>query len=162
MKKILILSLALLLIGVCTNAQTFFGPLDKAVTTKQLVQIRKSDTVITAYTAKPVVIFRPAVSATAFLIELGGDNPVTKPFSGVGFGVSVGSYTTDSEGNPWCRYALNGSLWTSMQLDDPTKTHMGLSVTGEFLNRWVGLGPVVYLDAGKVKWGIAVNVSYRF
>lgn len=159
MKKILMLA-ALLFVGVGLSAQNFFGPLDKAVKTKQLV-VAKADNVTLA-DVKPVIVFRPAWSITGVLIELGGDNPVSKPLSGMGFGVSAGSYTTDAAGNPWCRYAINGSLWTSLQLDDPTNTHMGISVTAEFLNRFVGLGPVAYLDAGKVKWGIAVNVSYRF
>lgn len=158
MKKIVIL-FCLLLVGVGINAQNFFGPLDRAVKEKQIV-VAKSDNVPVS-TLKPVFIFRPAWNVTAVLIELGKD-PVSKPLSGTGFGVSGGSYTTDANGNPWCRYAINGSLWTSLQLDDPTQTHMGVSVTGEFLNRFVGIGPVAYLDAGKVKWGIAVNVSYRF
>lgn len=159
MKKTLLLA-SLLFIAVGLSAQNFFGPLDKAVKEKQLV-VAKADNVTMA-DVKPVFIFRPAVSATAVLIDFSGDNPATQTFSGVGLGVSYGSYTVDSNGDPWCRYAVNGSLWTSMKLDDPTQTHMGVSVTGEFLNRWVGLGPVVYLDSGKVKWGIAVNVSYRF
>lgn len=159
MKKIAILT-CLLLVGVGINAQNFFGPLDRAVKDKQLVVAKADNEPVS--TLKPVFVFRPAVSATAVLIDFSGENPATKPFSGVGFGVSAGSYTTDSDGNPWCRYAVNGSLWTSLQLDDPTQTHMGVSVTAELLNRFIGLGPVLYLDAGKVKWGVAVNVSYRF
>ena len=159
MKKILMLA-ALLFVGVGLSAQNFFGPLDKAVKEKQLVISKEEGTPVADL--KPVFIFRPAVSATAVLIDFSGDNPVSKTFSGVGIGASYGSYTTDSNGEPWCRYAVNGSVWLNMSLDDPTQSHMGVSVTGEFLNRWVGLGPVLYLDAGKVKWGIAVNVSYRF
>lgn len=140
------------------NAQSswkgFLGPLKVAVKEKQLSV--KSDVV------KPVVIVRPAFSATGALVEFESGTPVTTPISGYAVGVSWGAYTSDASGKPYCKYAVNASLWTNLLLKDPVNTKMGVSVTGEVLNRLINVGPLVYFNSGKLKVGIAFNLSYPF
>lgn len=155
------LTLLIMLLSTGVKAQSswngFLGPLDKAVKEKQVSLKTDGEDV-----NKPVFMFRPAASLTAVLVEFNSDTPLSSSLSAIGFGVSYGKYTPKLDGEAYCNFAINGSLWTSMLIGDDADTKMGLSVTGEVLNRLIGLGPVLYLDSGKPKVGLAVNLSYRF
>lgn len=154
-------TLLIMLLSTGVKAQSswngFLGPLDKAVKEKQVSLKTDGEDV-----NKPVFMFRPAASLTAVLVEFNSDTPLSSSLSAIGFGVSYGKYTPKLDGEAYCNFAINGSLWTSMLIGDDADTKMGLSVTGEVLNRLIGLGPVLYLDSGKPKVGLAVNLSYRF
>jgi hypothetical protein len=153
--------LLLLIFSIGANAQSkftgFFGPINKAVKDRQVSLKAEGASTVTS-----VFLFRPSASLTAVLIEFNSPTPLSHSLSAIGFGVSYGKYTLDASGNSYCNYAVNGSLWTSMLIGENVGSKMGLSVTGEILNRLIGLGPILYLDAGKPKLGLAVNLSYRF
>ena len=155
------ITLIIMLLSTGASAQSswngFLGPLDKAVKEKQVALKADGEDA-----NKPVFMFRPAAALTAVLVEFNSDTPLSSSLSAIGFGVSYGKYTHTLDGENYCNFAINGSLWTSMLIGEDADTKMGLSVTGEVLNRLIGLGPVLYLDAGKPKVGLAVNLSYRF
>ena len=155
------ITLLIMLLSTGASAQSswngFLGPLDKAVKEKQVALKADGEDA-----NKPVFMFRPAAALTAVLVEFNSDTPLSSSLSAIGFGVSYGKYTHTLDGENYCNFAINGSLWTSMLIGEDADTKMGLSVTGEVLNRLIGLGPVLYLDAGKPKVGLAVNLSYRF
>jgi len=143
-------------IAMAQEPGTFFGPLDEAVkvTTDRAIGDATPD--------NGVFLFRPAVYATAVFIDFGGETPETREMSALGMGVSWGKYTTKADGSAYCNIGLQGSLWTGINFGEDNDTKLGVSVVGEFLNRFFSVGPAMYFDAGKPKFGVMANVSYRF
>jgi hypothetical protein len=136
---------------------TFFGPLDEAV---QVQKDRSATGETTGNTG--TFLFRPAVYATAVFIDFGQKQPETRAMSAVGMGVSWGKYTLKEDGTAYCNIGVQGSFWTGINFGEDAQTKLGVSVVGEFLNRFFSIGPAMYFDAGKPKFGLMANVSYRF
>jgi hypothetical protein len=145
----------LMLMGVGAMAQegTFFGPLDNSVQVKARAE---------GTAPSSAFLFRPAVYATAVFIDFGQKQPETRAMSAVGMGVSWGKYTLKEDGTAYCNIGVQGSFWTGINFGEEAETKLGVSVVGEFLNRFFSIGPAMYFDAGKPKFGLMANVSYRF
>lgn len=145
-------AMVILLVGMAgaVSAQGFFGPLDKAVKDRAVGDKSK------------IMLFRPAVTAQGLFIALGEKNPETTAFNGLGLGGSYGMYTEKADGSLYCNFGVQANFWTQFQAGETVDTKMGLSVQAEFVNRFFNIGPAVYFDAGKAKFGIVYGLSYRF
>jgi hypothetical protein len=155
MKKILMIVFSLMIV-ISVNGQMwkgFFKPLDHVVMqNKALLPGSKGDIQF---------LVRPDVYLNAIMIQFNGKEPLSNPLSAVGFGASVGKYVTDPAGT-YCPWAVTGSILTKMTIGESSSAKLGLSVTGEFLNRFIGAGPVVYFEGGKANFGLNINVTYNW
>jgi hypothetical protein len=155
----LVIGLLLLTMSFAANAQSpwdgFFKPIKKVY---QPMVMSTTDSVnFTATYQANQWLFRPSLALTAVAIDFKSENPMSLSLNSIGMGVSYGKYSL-VEDVPYCTYSVNLNLLTSIKVGDETSTNIGLAVTADVFNKFIGAG-VGYINQRVM---LLTTVSYSF
>lgn len=160
MKK-LITIVALLTFAITINAQNpwhGFGKGIKHVMLEQQEQLAKELRInpnAVVPTSNTQLLFRPAITLTAFAIDFSQKPANIASFTSAGIGLSYGKFSTI---DAYCYYSINALLLTDYKIGGTEGVKVGAAITVDAYNKLIGAG-VGYINNHIMP---LITLSYSF
>jgi predicted small secreted protein len=143
MKTKILMTIAFLMFAITINAQNpwhGFGKSIKHVMQEQQEELAKAlfaNPKINIPTSITQLLFRPAVTLTAFAIDFSEKPANLASFTSAGLGLSYGKFSTE---DAYCYYSVNALLLTEYKIGGTEGIKVGAAITVDAYNKLIGAG----------------------
>jgi|ERR1035437_2658654 predicted small secreted protein len=161
MKTKILMIIAFLMFAITINAQNPWHGFGKGIKhimreqQEQLAEALFANPNAVVPTTNIQLLFRPAITLTAFAIDFSQKPANLSSFTSAGFGLSYGKFSTI---DAYCYYSVNALLLTDYKIGGTEGIKVGAAITVDAYNKLIGAG-VGYINGHVMP---LITLSYSF